>query len=98
MQIENRFGMNTVKQPQALRVPAPTAPRDPAQGGSPVGSSCDGLAMSNLGRAMASASRGLEEATAVRPDKIAAFRHIVEGELSLTDSEIDNVLKRLSDA
>ena len=98
MQIENRFGMNTVGKPQALRVPAPSAPGDPAQGGSPVESSCDGLAMSNLGRAMASASRGLEDATAVRPDKIAAFRHMAEGELSLTGSQIDNVLKRLADA
>ena len=98
MQIENRFGMNTVGQPHVLRVPAPSAPQDPAQGAGPVGTYCDGLAMSNLGRAMASASRGLEDATAVRPDQIAAFRHIAEGKLSLTGSEIDKVLQRLADA
>jgi hypothetical protein len=98
MQIENTFGRKTVGQAQALRGPAPTTPRGSAQGGSPMGASRDELAMSDLGRTMASGSRGLEDATAVRPDKVAAFRHIVEGELSLPGSVIDHIMERLADA
>jgi hypothetical protein len=95
MQIENTVGRNTVGQTRGLRGPAP---RGSARGGSAIGSSGDGIAMSDVGRAMASASRGLEDANAVRPDKIAAFRHIADGELSLTGSVIDKILKRLPDA
>jgi hypothetical protein len=98
MQIENTVGRNRVGQPPALRGPAPAAPRGSAQGGSTIGSSGDGVAMSDLGRTMASASRGLEDANAVRPDKVAAFRHIAEGELSLSGDMIDKIMKRLADA
>ncbi len=99
MQIEDTFGRNTVGQSQTFCRTAPIAPRQgPAQGANPAGATRDGLAMSDLGRAMASASRGLEDANAVRPDKVAKFRHIVDGDLSLSDKVVDKILKRLADA
>jgi len=56
----------------------------------------DDAEVSRLSQIMANAGQDLEAESAVRPEKVAAFRSLATSPLKITDQQIDVVLKRMS--